>query len=379
MSANVATFKDYKPAYLKRRITQADATPRADSILSDMADGNLVTEFFFSFAGFDYQESHLVLTLIGIMGDGQDSVELYDKDVARIAGCGERTVQRWRKAYMEKAQAKSFWPMGIEQGAYVTGEKRFLPTKYRITFTEALEQAVATARASVEYQSDRLQAIEKAARLFYDDIPQAPPKFRKGRKQSIQTPLSHLNGAARKIASAQTSLKDMPEEQRAAFINWHGQELQNALEDMRAQMAELELALSRVANKGLSYRHDILSGIPLNDENVSGSVAPNIEEGTTQAEPEREHTPEDFAAWDSFCAPLLQPKVTQTDVVIESHAPTDAPPEPPPPELQYIADDSCSAPETEATLTEFDADELAEAEAMRLEACGKLEDERRIE
>ncbi len=47
MSANVASFKDYKPAYLRRRITQADAAPRAESIISDMADGNLVTEFFF--------------------------------------------------------------------------------------------------------------------------------------------------------------------------------------------------------------------------------------------------------------------------------------------------------------------------------------------
>jgi hypothetical protein len=370
MSANVASFKDYKPAYLKRRITQADATPRTESIISDMADGNLVTEFFFSFAGFDYSESHLILTLIGIMGDSQDSIELYDKEVAKIAGCDERTVQRWRKAYMEKAQKKNFWPMGIEQGAYVSGEKRYLPTKYRITFAEPLEQAVAHARASAEYRSDRLQAIEKAARRFYDDIPQAPPSLRKGKRtQSIQTPLSHLNGAAKKLTSAKVTLQDMPEQQRRAFVNGQGDELREAMENLRRQMAELEAALSdeklSVANKEDGSYTDILSGTPQDDEGVPAYVVPKEEEGTTLPEPERKPTPEENAIWDRAFACLNQPSVTLANVEITASTPA----APPPLELKYLPDAPGPA------LTEIDDDELCERVAILIEDGGLSHEE----
>jgi hypothetical protein len=107
MSANVATFRDYKSGHIKRKLNQPAATPRAESIISDMSDGNLATEFIFSFAGFKYAASHLVLTLIGIMGDGQDSIELSDEDIAKIAECDTRTVQRWRAAYIAQAQKKT--------------------------------------------------------------------------------------------------------------------------------------------------------------------------------------------------------------------------------------------------------------------------------
>ncbi len=371
MSTNVASFKDLKPAYLKRQITRADATPRAESIISDMADGNLVTEFFFLFAGFDYSESHLILALIGIMGDGQDSIELYDKDVAKIAGCDERTVQRWRKAYMEKAQKKNFWPMGIEQGAYVSGEKRYLPTKYRITFADALEQAVAHARASAEYRSgDRLQAIEKAARLFYDDIPQAPPSLRKGKRtQSIQTPLSHLTGAAKKLTSAKVTLQDMPEQQRRAFVNGQGDELREAMENLRRQMAELEAALLveklSVANKEVDSYTDTLSGTPPDDGGVPAYVVPKEEEGTTLPEPERKPTPEENAIWDRAFACLNQPSVTLASVEITASAPAASPPL----ELKYLLDAPGPA------LTEIDDDELCERVAILIEDGGLSHEE----
>ncbi len=96
MSANVASFRDHKVGHLKRQLNQPDVAPRAESILSDMADGNLVTQFFFSFAGFEYKESKLALILIGLIGDGQDSVDLFDEEIAEAARCNERTVQRAR-------------------------------------------------------------------------------------------------------------------------------------------------------------------------------------------------------------------------------------------------------------------------------------------
>ncbi len=110
MSANVASFRDHKPGHMKRRMQQSVIEPRAESVISDMSDGNLATEFIFSFAGFKYAASHLVLTLIGIMGDGQDSIELKDEDIAEIADCDTRTVQRRRAAYIKQAQKANFAP-----------------------------------------------------------------------------------------------------------------------------------------------------------------------------------------------------------------------------------------------------------------------------
>ncbi len=328
MSANIASFRDYKPAYLRRRITQADAAPRAESILLDMADGNLVTEFFFSFAGFDYSESHLILALIGIIGDGQHSIELYDKDIAKAVGCDERTVQRWRKAYMDKAQKKSFWPMGIKQGDYVKGEKRYLPTTYYVTFAEPLEQAVAAARADAEYRTNRREAIERAAALYYEDIPQAPPVVRKDKQpRAVQTPLAHLNGAAKKLTSAKITLQDMPEHQRRAFVNGQGDELRAAMENLRQQMAELEAALSgeklSVVIKEDKYMPDKMSGTPLDAEDVPAYVVPKEEEGTTEPTPKREPTPEESAMWDRTFACLNQSSVMQTDVEIVASAQPD--------------------------------------------------------
>jgi hypothetical protein len=267
MSRNIAYFRDVRPSHLQRQTRQAAVEPRADSIISDMADGNLATEFIYSFAGFDYAESHLTLTLIGIIGDGQNSVELYDEEIAKLARCDTRTVRRWRKAYLEKAKFLNFWPLQIAEGEYDQTKQRYLPTSYRVTFAETLEQIVATARACADYRTDRLKAIERAANLYYEDIEQAPPKMRKRKpRPAAQTPLAHLAGASKKLEKAQTSLREMPERQRNAFINGQGEELRAALDLMRDQMAEIEAVLSgipaSVENNELEYIPDKMSGIP---------------------------------------------------------------------------------------------------------------------
>jgi hypothetical protein len=269
MSTNIASFRDYKPGHLKRRIEQSIIEPRAESILSDMADGNLVTQFFFSFAGFSYAASHLVLTLIGILGDGQDGVELFDKDIAKIAGCDERTVRRWRKAYLDEAKGTeekkgtNFYPLEIIEGEYDHTTQLYLATRYRITFADALESAVTAARTSAIYQFDRLKAIEDAANFYYEDIPQAPPRQRKRRPaKAIQTPLADLNRAAKKITAAQTLLREMSPHQRAA----QGEDLRTALDAIRQQMEEFQLLLSgtpaSVESEGVKDIQDKMSGIP---------------------------------------------------------------------------------------------------------------------
>lgn len=350
MSANIASFQDHKPGHLKRKLNQPATTPRAESILSDMADGNLVTQFFFSFAGFEYKESKLALILIGLIGDGQDSVDLFDQEIAEAAQCNERTVQRARADYKKKAQAKNFWLLAIKEGAYLKEHQRYAATTYQITFAAQVEQAVAQARASADYSHDRRGALERAAKIFYDDIEQAPPKLRKAKRRGVLTPLAELNRAAHKLASAQNLLTKMPERQRAAHVNGQGEELRAAMGNMRAQLAELEKVLScentSVADKEDSDTYDILSGTPLQTVRPRPYVVPKEEEGTTQAAP----TPETVAVWDRVCASAKhQPQVTRTNVEIVASATTEPPPHAPPHELEYVPD------EPEPTLTEFDA------------------------
>jgi transposase-like protein len=352
MSANIASFTDHKVGRLKRRLNQPAATPRAASILSDMSDGNLVTEFFFSFAGFTYAGSSLVLTIIGLLGDNPDGIKLFDDDIAKIAGCNERTVRRWRKAYLDEAKGTeekkgtNFYPLEIIEGEYNHAKERYEKTLYRITFAEPLEQAVAAARARADYQTDRLHALEEAALFHYEDIPQAPPPGRKRKPaRAIQTPIADLNRAAKKIIAAQTSLKEMPAAQRAAFADAQSGELRAALEQIREQMAEFEALLSgtstTVEKEEVKDIPDILSGIP--PDTGAGSVRVLREE--TRTLPQREHTPEDHAAFDSLLARAKhKPQVTRTNVEIVALATTDLPHE-----LEYVPD----APEP--TLTEFDA------------------------
>ncbi len=245
MSTITATFHDFTPGRLQRQMKQTAVEPHGESIFSDMADGNLATEFIFSFAGFSYAESQLILTLCGIIGDGPDTVKLFDEEVAKIASCNERTVRRWRKAYLEKAKLLNFWPLEIIEGELCKETLRYLPTAYRITFADTLEQIVRTARASAEYRKDRVKAIERASSLHYEDIEQAPPKLRKRKPQQAQkTPLTHLRCAAKNLGSAQNLLGFMTESQRAAFVNRQRESLRETLDAMRKQMAEIEAVLS---------------------------------------------------------------------------------------------------------------------------------------
>jgi hypothetical protein len=307
-----------------------------------MADGNLATEFIFSFAGFSYTESHLVLALIGIIGAGNDGIELYDEDIAEIAKCDTRTIQRWRKAYLDKASSLNFWPLGIKQGEYDQSKQRYMPTGYRVTFTGTLEQIVATARNYADYTSDRVQAVERAAGLYYEDIEQAPPKMRKRKpKPAPQTPLAHLNAASKKLLTAQNSLQAMPLRQRQAFINGQGEELRMTLDAMRLQMAEMEAVLSAVPatveTKDVEYIPDKMSGIPPLPENELAYVVERTkEESTTLPEPETVHTAAAVAAWDSVVDRFRRPQVTRSEVEIQSSVPDTGEVG----ELEYIPDES---------------------------------------
>jgi hypothetical protein len=327
MSANVtATFTDYTPGHLRRKMQQPAAATEQSAIFSDMADGNLVTEFFFKFANFDHAASNLVLTLIGILGDGEESIKIFDDEIAAVAKCNERTVRRWRASYLEQAQKQNFFPLEIVEGEYDHTIQRYKATSYRVTFADALERAVTQARSRPEYKTDRRAAIEKAAEIYYDDIPQAPSRMRTRKpRKAAQTPLAHLNGASKKLASAQTSLKEMPSRQRDAFINGQGEELRGMLDALRQQIAELESCLELGETEKLSVENKEVETVrtkcpvsPPDDgsEIVNVHVEEKEETRTPTEEPEHEHTPEDVAAWDRAFACLSQPKTARAEVEV---------------------------------------------------------------
>jgi hypothetical protein len=349
MSANVASFRDYKPSRLRQQLEQT--APQNASIISDMADGILVTEAFFTHAGFDYGATQLVLTIIGIIGDGADSVELYDEQIAEVANCNERTVRRWRKEYQEQAAKLNFSPLIVAEGEYCKDKLRYLPTSYRITFAETLEQSVTTARASVEYRTDRVKALTKAAHLFYEEIESAPlPKRRRKPKPAPKTPIAYLHGAQKKIVDSRKLLTDMSDRQRAAFVNGQGEELYATLDAIRNQVAELEAILTAfpatVENTDVDDMPDILSGIPPRQETDGDRVRVKEERTRTAIEPEREYLPEDVAAFDSIIERARGRGVKHAD--IEIHAASD-----PTAELSY----------------ELDPDEAAERAAIQAEGC----------
>jgi hypothetical protein len=329
MSANVtATFTDYTPGHLRRKVQQPAAATEQSAIFSDMADGNLVTEFFFKFANFDYAASNLVLTLIGILGDAEENIKLFDEDIANVAKCNERTVRRWRASYLEQAQKQNFFPLEIVEGEYDTQTQRYKATSYRITFADALERAVATARARPEYKTDRRAAIEKAAEIYYDDIPQAPSRMRTRKpRKAAQTPIAHLSGASKKITSAQASLEEMPSRQRDAFINGQGEELRGMLEALRQQIAELESCLETGETENVSVENTEVEIVrtfcpvspPLDEETQVGVRDKEEDTRTPTEEPEHEHSPEDIAVWARTFACFSQPTRQRAEVEIQAH------------------------------------------------------------
>jgi hypothetical protein len=135
----------------------------------------------------------------------------------------------------------------------------------------------------------------------------------------------------------------MPERQRAAYRNGQYEELRTAMETLRAQMAELEKALSgenaSVADKEDTYTNDNVVTPFSGAARPPAYVVPIREEGTTQPAPEPVHSPEAIAAFDSLLARAKhKPQVTRTRVEVVASATTLPPPESPPRELEYVPD-----------------------------------------
>ncbi len=295
-----APVHDFTPgafrSKLARSASQPTATPRADaqSIFSDMADGVLTLDYGLTFAGFEYEERQLVPSVVGLLGDGETELAMFDDNLADHLKCSPRTVRRWRAAYVEKSQAVNFGFLVITEGEYVAAEKRFQPTRYRFTDDAKayVERTVNEARASANYAHDRRAAIEKAARAHYEDVPQAPPikrTVKPKRSNNVQIERDFIN-AKRNLDKGRTALDGLPERARNVFLgSGQGEELRALLLKLQSEVTDILQHFPQTTdNEQLNDIPDKMSGIPplsgIPDEDGEDESAHASEERTVFVE-----------------------------------------------------------------------------------------------
>jgi len=295
-----ATVHDLTPgafrSKLARSASQPTATINADAqtIFSDMADGTLALDYGLTFAGFKYEELQLVHSIVGLLGDGETELAMFDDNLADHLKCTPRTVRRWRAAYVKKSQAVNFGFLVITEGEYVAAEKRFQPTRYRFTDDAKayVERTVDEARASGNYDHDRRGAIEKAARAHYEDVPQAPPikrTVKPKRSNNVQIERDFIN-AKRNLDKGRTALDGLPERARSLFLgSGQGEELRALLLKFQSEVADILQHFPQTTdNEQLNDIPDKMSGIPplsgIPDEDGEDESAHASEEQTVFVE-----------------------------------------------------------------------------------------------
>ncbi len=413
MSAT-ATVHDFTPGAFRKKFArtqaQTDTPPSADaqSIFSDMADGVLALDYGLTFAGFEYEERQLITSIAGLVGDASAERAVCDEEVAEHLKCATRTVRRWRAAYMKKSQSLNFGFLEIIEGEYIAAEKRFKPTSYKFTddAREYVEQTVAEARRSGEYERNRGAAMEKAAKEHYEDVPQAPPyverKNKPRRATTLQIERNFVN-AKNNFTKGRNALGDMGERSRNIFLaTAQGEEVRALLLQMQQEIAGLLQDFPQtVDGVDVDYTPDILSnpfGVsdPVESESASTSQNPatssdGSENPATRVRPSSSYTRtqdlEAAAIFDRFDERLRAPRTSEPhvrsvelEIVVETEAfvDDDSIDEPahladaPPIETANVR--NFDEPEELATDCHFDADETPDELTIELDP----EDERKV-
>ena len=316
-------------------------TPAAAAgVFKDMTDGAAVVQFFFNLAGFEWKETKIFLPVAELCGDPGRSVSLYDEELAEHARCTDRTVRNWRRDYLARAATVSFHPLEIAEGDYDRDKQRYERTRYTVAeaVAEQVERAVATARAMPDYSKDRMGCLERAARLAYDDIPDAPAqRARKRRPQKSLQPeaVKSFERAKKSLEKGRRALAELEERWRAALLAGRGGELRELLLSMRGEIDEILSGISEdVEPIEVDDKPENLSGIPpqsmsdggedLQPER-SGKNAFRVEDKNTRKPPD----PESAAIFDDVCSRLTAPKVRSTTIALRT-------PEPAPPEESEV-------------------------------------------
>lgn len=239
-----AQVYDIAPARLRAlgRWPASEEGEQSATVLDDCADGILALDFAFTFAGFGYEARQLVLSVVGLLGGGGLTLEVFDGELANHVQCSDRTIRRWRAAYLKKSKARRFSLLEIVEGEYDVGRRCYEKTSYHFTAPDYVDAVVREARASDLYQRDRRAAIEQAAEEHYADIPDAPPRRRSRkprRAPAVRVEQAFIN-AARNVEKGRLALGDLSDDSKAALLESpQGAELRKTLLKLRSDVAEI--------------------------------------------------------------------------------------------------------------------------------------------
>jgi hypothetical protein len=281
MSAQVI---DMTPAAFRRTLDrqQPAEVEQAATVLDDCADGIFALDCALTFAGFGYAARQLVLSVVGLLGGGGSTLEVFDGELANHVQCSDRTIRRWRAAHLKESKARQFSLLEIVEGEYDTGRRCYGKTSYRFTAPDYVDAVVREARASDLYKRDRRSAIEQAAEEHYADIPDAPPRrrSRKPRRALAERVERAFINATRNVEKGKLALNELGDDSRAALLeSSQGAELRKTLLKLRADVAEI-LEDFPQASEG---------------EGVDGGIGQNV-----RYPPDVRPCAEDVAAWEAI-------------------------------------------------------------------------------
>jgi hypothetical protein len=359
---------------------ERDTQSAEASIFSDMSDGMLALDFALTFARCNYDARQLTLSIIGLLGDEQKDVAMYDGELAAHIKCSERTVRRYRTAALAQQRSLHFALIEITEGEYLPAEKRYAPTRYKLAdgVREYVEATIKQAREATGYTENRNATIEKAAKDNYGDIPNAPPPAARNRKpkrsESVLIERDFIN-AEKNLAKGQSVLNDLPEHTRTAFLaGAQGEDLRALLLKMQGEISYLlkiipQTADSEDVSRGYRTTWTMDSDGQSDDgRDVFDDEATCEDETRVRVLKERTRTlvpmspAEAEAAWSNTFAGTNAPSVRVIEVEIRAAAPVEGVStlvEPPELIYEFDTDDSPSS-----------SDESAEAEAIQRKANG---------
>jgi hypothetical protein len=240
-----ATVHDFAPAAFRRtldRTRQPEEAAHTTTVLDNCADGILALDYALSFAGFGYEARQLVLSIVGLLGGGGSTLEVFDGDLAKHVQCSDRTIRRWRAAHLKESKARRFSLLEIVEGEYDAAHRCYGKTSYRFTAPDYVDAVVNGARASDLYERDRRAAIEQTAEVHYADIPDAPPRRRnrKPRRAPAARVEQAFVNAARSVEKGKLALDELADDSRAALLeSSQGEELRQTLLKLQADIAEV--------------------------------------------------------------------------------------------------------------------------------------------
>lgn len=301
MKAPKAQVIEMPLAQLRRTLDrERHLSERPAASLDDCADGILALDFALTFAGFGYESRQLVLSIVGLAGGSNLTVEAFDGELAKHLNCSERTVRRWRSEHLKESKRKKFSLLLISEGEYNAEHKRYDKTAYSLNPAVAAYVAtvVSEARASDLYESDRRAAIERAAEEHYADIPDAPPRSRKKkpyRVPAVKVEQAFVN-AARNVERGKRALQELGDDSLASLLeSKQGEELRATLLKLRADIEEVLQNFLQAADA----------------EDVDGGIGHFVRYPVDE---QGEPSGEDLATWERTFRGLAEPRVCSVEL-----------------------------------------------------------------